>query len=764
MKKLNNIFRIALAAVLSVGFASCEETAPVYEPGSSDLAGCYGVYFPTQEAAKDHTLDPTAAKEIEITVMRQNPEGDITVPVNVVASADSIFEVPAIEFVDGQVETSVKITFPNVETAVKYSLTLEVSDPQYASLYAGNPVAISFSVFCVEWKWIGVDADGNQISVASEADAATVSFTEAWWGESFDDAKIKFYEVNGVRNCVAYRDGGIWNEGLGIEFNFAMNTKANGEGKYDIDVTKQYLGFDYASQAIVPEASAGAPVYFYDWYNYLITDGGYSTSSWANADDFYAKNGASYPRSYYDAMGGYYFNLKYHVPAAGGGWNPAQFDVVAIVNGVLRQDFTTIVSVGETVNGVAPVSISMGKDVASVKYAVLEGTVTDKVAKAYCDSIIADTTGIYPVVTPETAEFGLELAASGVYTLVVVPFDAEGVAQQPAKDEDYLAVPFTYVAAAEAEDYAAVVTLGVENTSAMHAKDGYTDINSFQFYIYGENIVEAKAVIFETAKYNEDPAANNALVAQNGGALSEEELALVNAGGLADLVVDLKPLTAYTMVVWASNGYNSTFVTAEYTTSGLAPELIGTGTYTYTCMFDEPLVDPGYSFYKDPNYENTYMIADWFYGVDFKFTCTSDTVIYVPVQYSGYTHASYGPVYVMGLDEYAGKEMAPHYYDAETKTFNLGLVYFVEAGNFGYGYETFTLDESEEAAVRARRSISSTLKNSEWGVKEFKTVGPQLAGKAMACNKAKKAEFAVKSAEFSNKSMKLSDSKNAVKF
>ena len=87
MKKLNNIFRIALAAVLSVGFASCEETAPVYEPGSSDLAGCYGVYFPTQEAAKDHTLDPTAAKEIEITVMRQNPEGDITVPVNVVASS-----------------------------------------------------------------------------------------------------------------------------------------------------------------------------------------------------------------------------------------------------------------------------------------------------------------------------------------------------------------------------------------------------------------------------------------------------------------------------------------------------------------------------------------------------------------------------------------------------------------------------------------------------------------------------------------------------
>ena len=775
MKKITNLLYAALVAVISAGFVSCEDTAPVYEPGKQDLKDCQGVYFPTQEAAGDHTLDPTAAKEVKVVVMRSEAEGEIVVPVEaiakvdgVVVDADSIFTIPEVKFEDGQTEDTITIAFPNVETAVKYELTLEVTDPKYASLFGSNPVSLSFSVFCVEWKWIGVDADGNQTAVATEEEAATVSFTEGWWAESFDDAKIKFYEVNGMRNYVAYREGGIWNEGLGIELNFVMNTKADGEGKYAIDVKRQYLGFDYATQTCIPEASAAAPVYFYDWYNYFITDG-YSDANptWADANDFYTKHGGSYPRSYYDGMGGYYFNLKYHVPAAGGGWTPALYDVVAIVNGVLRLDFTTYASVGETVEGVAPVIFSMGKDVACVKYAVLEGEATDKVAAAYCDSIIADTLSYYAVVTPESPVVGLELAKSGVYTLVAVPFDADGVAQQPAKDEDFLAVPFTYVAAAEADDYAAVVTLGVEPTSAVYAKDGYTDVNSFQFYIYGENIVEAKVGVFTTEDYAVNPDSCNAIVVAEGGVLTEEELALVNGVGLVDMVNGLKPLTSYTIVLWANNGYRSTAVAAEYTTNGLAFELLGTGTYTYTCMFSEPLADPGYGFYKNPNYENTYLITNWFYGVDFTFTWNGDSVVNVPDQFSGYV-SQYGDVNVMELSDYVGKEMSPSYYDAETKTFYFGVVYYCAAGEFGYGYETFTLDaedaegDAEVAAVRQLRGMNTSSLNTQWGAREMPTFGPKVAGLAVARATIKAVDFKVKSVEVANKSMKISNKKIVV--
>lgn len=769
MKKITNLLYAAFVAVLSAGFISCEETAPVYEPGSQDLEGCYGVYFPTQTAAGEHTLDPTAAKEIKVVVMRQNAEDSITVPVNAVATidgvpveVDSIFNVPAVVFEDGQLEDTITVTFPNVETAVKYGLTLEVTDPAYALLFGSNPVSLSFSIFCVEWKYVAVDEDGNQSFVTDESKAATVSFTQIFWEDAPNDVKIKYYEVGGVLHCVAYRDGAsFWPKtDVPVEFNFTMKAEPNGEGKYDIDVKKQYMGWDY---------DAGVSVYFYDNYNFLITDGGYSESSWAGADDFYAKNGASYPRCYYDGMGGYYFNLKYGVPALGVGMafsGIPTYDVVGLVNGVLRLDFTTRVNVGETVDGVAPVTFAMAKDVASVKYTILEGEVTDKVAKAYCDSIISDTISRYAVATPENATVALELAASGVYTLVAVPFDAEGVAQQPEKDKDFLAVPFTYVAKDEADKYAAVVTLGVEETSGVYAKDGYTNVNSFAYYVYGKDIVEAKSLVFPTEDYAVNPDSCNALVAADGEAFGEEALALINGAGLSDLAKGLKPLTSYTIVLWANNGYRSTVVAEEYTTSGLAPELLGTGTYTYTCMLN--LVDPGYSFYKDPNYKDTYKIANWFYGVDFTFTWDGDSIVKVADQFSGYVHAQYGNVNVMELSDYAGKEMSPSYYDADTKTFYFGVIYYIDGGYFGMGYETFTLDAEdaeggEEAAVRGRHSIINATPNTQWGVRTVKSVGPQIAGMAVERATSKIVEFTAKAMEKVQYSKTVSKQKFVVK-
>lgn len=767
MKKITNLLYAAFVAVLSAGFVSCEETAPVYEPGSQDLEGCYGIYFPTQAAAGEHTLDPTAAKEIKVVVMRQNAEDSITVPVNAVATidgvpvaVDSIFNVPAVVFEDGQLEDTIIVTFPNVETAVKYGLTLEVTDPAYASLFGSNPVSLSFSVFCVEWKYVAVDEDGNQSFVTDESKAATVKFTQGFWGEVVEDVKIKYYEVNGVLHCVAYRDGDSFfpETDVLVDFNFTMKTKPNGEGKYDIDVKKQYMGWDY---------QGSAPVYFYDWYNYMNFDNPNYLGWWPEPENFYSANGASYPRSYYDGMGGYYFNLAYQVPSLGGGFTAPQFDLVGLVNGVLRQDFTTIVTVGETVDGIAPVTFSMGKDVANVKYTILEGEVTEKVAKAYCDSIISDTISRYEVATPENATVALELAASGVYTLVAVPFDAEGVAQQPAKDVNYLAVPFTYVAKDEADKYAAVVTLGVEETSGVYAKDGYTNVNSFAYYVYGKDIVEAKSLVFPTEDYAVNPDSCNALVAADGEAFGEEALALINGAGMSDLVKGLKPLTSYTIVLWANNGYRSTVVAEEYTTSGLAPELLGTGTYTYTCMLN--LVDPGYSFYKDPNYKDTYKIANWFYGVDFTFTWDGDSIVKVADQFSGYVHAQYGNVNVMELSDYAGKEMSPSYYDADTKTFYFGVIYYIDGGYFGMGYETFTLDAEdaeggEEAAVRGRRSIiNSTTLNTQWGVRTVKSVGPQIAGMAVERATSKTVEFTAKAMEKVQISKTISKQKFVVK-
>ena len=77
MKKIFNIF-LTLAAVASLA-VSCKQEEP-YEPGPQDLDGCYGVFFPSQEATGAHTYDPTMATETEILVSRKVSDDAITVP------------------------------------------------------------------------------------------------------------------------------------------------------------------------------------------------------------------------------------------------------------------------------------------------------------------------------------------------------------------------------------------------------------------------------------------------------------------------------------------------------------------------------------------------------------------------------------------------------------------------------------------------------------------------------------------------------------
>ena len=144
-------------------------------------------------------------------------------------------------------------------------------------------------------------------------------------------------------------------------------------------------------------------------------------------------------------------------------------------------------------------------------------------------------------------------------------------------------------------------------------------------------------------------------------------------------------------------------------------EQIGVGTYTHKNFFEGE--QSGLTLYKEFG-ENTYVIENWGdYGVDFTFTWDGGSTVKVPNQYTGYTHSTHGDVYVMGVDDYASKEIAPSYYDAATKTFYFGVIYYVDAGYFGYGYETFTLTEQQAAPsarrVKSRKSEELSVKSDE---------------------------------------------------
>ena len=83
---------------------------------------------------------------------------------------------------------------------------------------------------------------------------------------------------------------------------------------------------------------------------------------------------------------------------------------------------------------------------------------------------------------------------------------------------------------------------------------------------------------------------------------------------------------------------------------------------------------------------------------------------HVKPQPTGYVHATYGMIMVADGATYTGNE--DEYvstYNTETGTFELFMVYYVNEGTFGYGYETLQLDLQASASARAQERRSESL-------------------------------------------------------
>lgn len=553
----------------------------------------------------------------------------------------------------------------------------------------------------VDWQWFSADAEGNQIVVDTEDEASFINFAEGWWEEYFYDVRIKFFEEDGLRHCVAYREDGIWGEGMGIEFHFTMATEPNEMGEYDIDVPRQYMGWEYADTA---------SVYFYDWYNYVITDGGYADTTWVDANDFYAKNGANYPRSYSDGKGGFYFNMKYYVPAAGGGWTPDNFDVVATIQGTYQEACEMALNFKYVYDGKALVDVRMISYVEYVKYVCVKGALSNNEIAQYADSLRNDVNNTFNVLhSYDVRELKLPMEEYGTYTFIAVPFDASGTPRRPEIGKLCQAITFEYnepnfVETGHTGTYTYAHSLSEETTDS--GLRLYKDVNNQNFYCIrdwftgidftfiwdGESEVE---VMDQFTGYNEVYIVD----------------AIQHMYGKS--YYDAETRTFHFKVMYHTHNEDGTyagthaigeetFVLDEEKTY-TSYELLGTGTYTYTCVYSEPFVVSGYKLYQDTNNKDTYMIADWFYGVNFVFTWdTESNNIWIENQYTGYSYGGYD-YYVMSADGY------PSYYDEETRTFYFGLMYYVpEVGYLGYDYETFTLSEEQAAAMSRSRVRLST--------------------------------------------------------
>ena len=716
MKKLAYILSLVAAAAFTV--VSCEKEPEAHPFGPAETAGCYGVFFPSQDASGSHVYSPVQDPSIDIIVKRTNTNGAITVPVTATFSEDGVFTMNEVSFADGQDETTFTLRFDNAVEGKNYSASFTVDDNNYASLYNSNPISLDFSVMRVEMKDFLNPATGEP---------AVITLNEGWWGE-VHKAQMKYYEVNGIRTCTIYsieEGNGIWGDAVDATLQFTWYTKnSNNEGHNFLEVKKQYFGFDYADWGSKPEGEAANPIYVYDYPWYWI-ERGYSWGDGSMQADWLAeaeKTGqvdGSYPVGYYDGNGGFYFNLRYYIPGLGG-FSPNPYEFVAIADGFVRVDYSFELEADYTSMGVTPISVEAGVDVASIKYAVYEGELTATQVGYKVDAIIdgSDESESFSDFEYDEEEevlfatFGVAPEKTGIYTLVAVAYDKDGKPQNSAN------VVFQHIAGDDTEKYAVDIKVGAEPVPSRFGD--YDESSSFAFYVVGTDIVDAHITYMETAKYAKDVEGYNTNLKVKGSSVNAATLAQINqAGGFYGVIDGLDPLTSYTVIVWATNGDSDTIATTVWTTSGLPNVLLGVGTYTYDAWWSG--YDDQQELYLNPNYEETYVLPNWGGGVNFVFNMDADGTIYVPTFYIGADHSSYGPVYYVDPFDYyseAGMEAdetrAVHsFYDKETNTYNFHIVLAVSAGSFGHFWESFEPAADADPSSVFSAALSKALKSAQ---------------------------------------------------
>ena len=617
------LFAISAAAFT---FAACEKETEV-KPGEPELDGCYGVYFPVQDASGDHVFNPTQDPKIEITVARTNTEGAITVPVTASYSEEDIFTMTDIVFADGQAETTFTLSFDKAAEGVNYAAHFVIEDNKYASIYSSNATGLDFSVLRVAMKEFQTE-DGSK--------TANLPFTDdSFWGEIHDEITIEYYEVDGIRYCttkggklLAPADNGTeglgpWGTNVQLSFKWYVNkTVTIDDAEYQwIEVAPNYIGYD----------SSNGPVYMGDYY-WMRADMGLSNGDYASSYDRYTKGSDGYLPSYYDGHGGFIFNAAYWIHGTTSWYGYKDNTPVAIAEGYVRVDYSLSLETDYSDEGQTPVYVEAGVDVKSIKYDVVAGKLSGIQTENKIAELIADDSKMTAVDLLADEEAGVNYATlllspeeSGDYTVIVFGYDEAGKLQ--ATD----AIAIHHINATDAVEKKVVVSAYTEDTPARY--QNLHSYDSFAYGIIGENLTEVHVGIFTeatVAKYGSQVVLDAVKYDEDGEyTASAEDLATINSdGGFYDILKGLNAKTTYYIIVWATNGDLDGFALSSYTTDKLPYvwNSLGKGTLTDGFLLPDWSMDDATvacDVYEEQTTPGLYMVTGFqlelaaiFYGVE----------------------------------------------------------------------------------------------------------------------------------------------------
>ena len=563
MKAIN--IRYILAAVAVLSFTSC---AKEMEPVAQDPADCMGVYFlEEQENAKTHTLEKGVDKtSFKLIVRRSNAEKeeDVAFKYNSytlektaisdtsykeVPTPADVFEFSGIYFEEGQYETTIEVDFPNIETGKAYHCTLYINDPKYVSSVANNASSISFIVQMFEWE--KVEGKGTWRD-------AVFSDMFAWEGR-YLETEVDVYERKDQKGF--YRLNNVYS----AEY-FTRLVEGDEAGK-DLDLIEEYSAYIDEKTYIYLDATDPSKVYF------PAQKTGFSDTSMGNimiASDVTEVFGSAsnllygtlkdgiitFPKNgLLIGIGGYYYFTN----------SSGKFRFV--LPGYEAADYGISLENEETNDsGEVPVTFDLAKDIAKVKYALFEGSVSDIEMASKVKEVQTSSSAIeFPRETGKATKEvynikpAVEKAKTSIYTLVACAYDKDG------NYKEYASIEFGYVKPGDKKDIEIEFGITVDNR---FASEDYTAENSFQYWITGNEITHAMINYYPTSyfkTYEEQIKKELKMY----GSIDSASLKMLNTQEISGIVGNtLLAGTSYTFVIYAGNAYRSGFITYEFSTEG----------------------------------------------------------------------------------------------------------------------------------------------------------------------------------------------------
>ncbi len=531
---------------LVVGFTACSEDGVDYQPG--EFAEGPQAYFPNDAQTSFSVGADDSSVTLPVNRVETTGALDVPVLVTVAEGNEGLFDAPtSVSFADGAESTSLSVTFDytTLVAGTTYEVKLKLDDPTLTTPYASSEVTVAITVpepyvlkgTATIWDGLvytlftGGVSDPYEVEVYEHLEHPGYlyfknAYTKAYPTSYFVDFGMSEDEVS---QYVSYPEEDVY---------FVLN------------VTDPNC-------VILPLQSLGLNVSYGTMVAGMLSDAGAGTVEDCAGT---LKNGViTFPPKTLiiaDDDGTYYGNST-------GGFKIA-------LPGAVLTDFSLEVEaaghVADSSGNASPVvNVVAGADVAGVAVGFVAGDVTADYASVV-EAIVAEPV-LTNVVEGACTVVGTEPMEAGLVTAVVVPFDANGVAQT----EDAVAVAFYFTGCGAEAPACELEAYLFPYTQFWDADEQYSDANSVAIGLMGTEIKLCSFSLWDTESFDYYTAEGYGLDAfvdpdpEGEDAVPAEYIdGYINDGGLVMSFRGLPSEMEFILVAWAQNVYGSeTYVTSN---------------------------------------------------------------------------------------------------------------------------------------------------------------------------------------------------------